>query len=148
MGTAGEFQAMIVLDTNVLSAVMRDPADPVVVEWLDDQPVASIWTTAVTVFEIAAGIARLPNGRRRRDLTAAFERLVEGHLEGRVAVLDGESARAAAAINTEREALGRPVDPRDCMIAGIVRSRRATLATRNRRDFDDIGVRLVDPWAR
>ncbi len=139
---------MIVLDTNVLSALMRRQSDPTVVAWLDRQPSESVWTTAVTVFEIRFGLELLPSGRRRQQLEDAFSRAVEEDFQDRVLPFDQEAAREAATRAAERRAAGKPVDFRDIEIAGIVSARRATLATRNVRHFKDLGVALVDPWAR
>jgi toxin FitB len=137
---------VIVLDTNVLSALMRRNIDPIVVAWLDDQPAESVWTTAVTVFEIAFGLEILADGRRRRQLEDAFARLLEDDLEGRVLPFEQSAAQEAASIAARRQA-GRPIEIRDAQIAGIVAARRGTLATRNTRHFDDLGIALVDPWA-
>jgi predicted nucleic acid-binding protein len=138
---------VIVLDTNVLSALMQREPDPAVVAWLDRQPSDSVWTTAVTIFEVQFGIALLASGRRRRQLEEAFTRAVEEDLEGRVLAFDREAGREAAGRAAQRRAAGRPVDFRDIEIAGIIAARRATLATRNLRHFRDLGIALVDPWA-
>jgi toxin FitB len=139
---------MIVLDTNVLSALMRREADPAVVGWLDLQPSESVWTTAVTVFEIRFGLELLAPGRRRRQLEVAFSRVLDEDFEGRILPFDHEAAREAASRAAERRAAGKTVDFRDVEIAGIVSARRATLATRNARHFMDLGIEMVDPWAR
>ena len=139
---------MIVLDTNVLSALMRREADPAVVAWLDLQPFESVWTTAVTVFEIRFGLELLAPGRRRRQLEEAFSRVVDEDFQGRILPFDHEAAQEAASRAAERRAVGKPVDFRDMEIAGIVSARRATLATRNARHFQDLGIELVEPWAR
>ena len=138
---------MIVLDTNVLSALMRRDVEPIVVAWLDDQPPESIWTTAVTVFEICFGLEILTEGRRRRQLEDAFDRLLEDDFEGRILPFERTAAQEAAAIAARRRQAGRPVEIRDAQIAGIVTARRATLATRNTGHFNDLGIVLVDPWA-
>jgi len=138
---------MIILDTDVLSALMRRRPDPVAVAWLDGQPVESVWTTAITVFEIRFGLALLAPGRRRRQLEDAFGRALAEDLEGRVVAFDQDAAREAAARAAERWIAGRSVDFRDIEIAGVVAARRATLATRNTRHFQGLGIRLVDPWA-
>ena len=132
---------MIVLDTNVISAVMRREPDPVVVAWLDRRPPESIWTTAVTVFEVHFGLELLAPGRRRRQLEEAFARALEEDLEGRVLPFERTAAREAALIAARRRRAGRPVEVRDVQIAGIVVARRATLATRNTRHFEDLGPR-------
>lgn len=138
---------MIVLDTNVLSALMRREADPVVVAWLDTQPPESIWTTAITVFEIRFGLEILTNGRRRRSLEDAFAKALDQDFDGRVLPFDQTAAEAAAAIAAEQRRAGRPVEIRDVEIAGIAAARKATLATRNTRHFEGTGIALVDPWS-
>lgn len=138
---------MIVLDTNVLSALMRREADPVVVAWLDTQPPESIWTTAITVFEIRFGLEILANGRRRRSLEDAFAKALDEDFDGRVLPFDQTAAEAAAAIAAEQRRAGRPVEIRDVEIAGIAAARKATLATRNTRHFEGTGIALVDPWS-
>lgn len=139
---------MIVLDTNVLSALMRREPDPAVVSWLDGQASESVWTTAITVFEIRFGLELLAPGRRRRRLEDAFNRAVDEDFQGRILPFDQEAAREAASRAAERRAAGKPVDFRDVEIAGIVSARRATLATRNVRHFQDLGIGVVDPWAK
>jgi len=139
---------MIVLDTNVLSAVIRREADPSVVAWLDRQPAESLWTTAVTVFEIRFGLELLAPSRRRRQLEDAFTRALEEDFEGRILAFDHEAAREAAGRAAERRRAGKAVDFRDIEIAGIVSARRATLATRNARHFQGLGIEVVDPWAK
>jgi toxin FitB len=138
---------MIVLDTDVLSALMRRELDQTVVAWLDEQPSESVWTSAVTVFEIQFGLQLLAAGRRRRSLEAAFEASLAEDLDGRVIPFDEEAAHEAAVRAAERRTVGTPVDFRDMEIAGIVASRRATLATRNVRHFQGLGIKIVDPWA-
>ena len=139
---------MIVLDTNVLSAVMRREPDPIVVAWLDRQPSESLWTTVVTIFEIRFGLELLAPGRRRRQLEGAFTRAVEEDFQGRILPFDQEAAQEAARRAAERRAAGKSVDFRDIEIAGIVSVRRATLATRNIRHFQSLGIGVVDPWAK
>lgn len=137
---------MIVLDTNVLSALMRTAPEPQVVRWLDHQPAESIWITSVTLFETRLGLALLPRGRRRQSLESAFDRLLEEDLENRVLDFDGAAANEAAALAAALQRAGRPVDMRDTQIAGIVLARRAALATRNVGHFQDLSVTVLDPW--
>ena len=137
---------MIVLDTNVLSALMQKAPEAAVVQWLDHQPADSIWITSITLFEARFGLALLPSGRRRRALEAAFARLLEEDLQNRVLDFDSAAATQAAGLAAERQRAGRPVDLRDTQIAGIALTRRATLATRNLRHFQDLDVPVVDPW--
>src|SRR5450631_4486908 len=138
---------MIILDTNVLSALMRTAPEVSVVAWLDDQPAESVWITSITLFETRLGLALLPIGRRRQKLEAAFALLLKLDLENRVLDFDSAAATEAASIAAERQKAGRPVDMRDTQIAGIALARRATLATRNVRHFADLKVPIVNPWA-
>ena len=138
---------MIILDTNVLSALMRTVPEASVVAWLDRQPAESIWITSITLFEARLGMALLPTGRRRQKLEAAFARLLKEDLENRVLDFDSAAAAEAASLAAERQKAGRPVDMRDTLIAGIALVRRATLATRNVLHFGDLKIPIVDPWA-
>ncbi len=138
---------MIILDTNVLSALMRDEPDPGVVTWLDAQPTESIWTTTITIFEVRTGLELLDPSRRRQRLESAFEQLLAGDLDGRVLAFDTAAAAASGTLVAQRQRAGRSIEIRDAQIAGISLARKATLATRNVRHFKDLGVRLVDPWA-
>ena len=138
---------MIILDTNVLSALMRTLPEALVVAWLDRQPAESVWITSITLFEARLGLALLPTGRRRQALEAAFARLLKEDLENRVLDFDSAAAAEAASLAAERQKAGRPVDMRDTQIAGIALARRATLATRNVRHFGDLKIPIVDPWA-
>ena len=137
---------MIILDTNVLSALMQQQPDAHAAAWLDRQPAELVWITSITLFEARYGLALLAASKRQQDLQQRFEKLLQDDLENRVAEFDASAAAQAAHIAGERKARGRPVDMRDTFIAGIVLSRRATLATRNLRHFDDLPVNLVNPW--
>ena len=138
---------MIILDTNVLSALMQQQPDVQAAAWLDRQPAESVWITSITLFEARYGLALLASGKRQTDLQQRFEQLLRDDLENRVLPFESNAAAEAAIIAAERKARGRPVDMRDTFIAGIVLARRATLATRNLRHFDDLPVNLVNPWA-
>ena len=137
---------MILLDTNVLSAMMRAAVEPAVERWLDAQPAESVWTTSITVFEIRFGLKLLAPGRRLEQLDMAFRRAIDEVLGGRVVAFDTTAAETAAAIAAEQQQRGRTIEIRDVQIAGIAKVRRATLATRNTRHFEDLGITLVDPW--
>ena len=137
---------MIILDTNVLSALMRQVPEAPVVAWLDRQPTESIWITSITLFEARLGLALLPKGRRQQTLEAAFARLLEEDLENRVLDFDSAAATEAASLAAQRQKTGRTIDMRDTQIAGIALARRATLATRNARHFENLNVPVVDPW--
>jgi predicted nucleic acid-binding protein len=137
---------MIILDTNVVSEIMRPKPDARVTRWLDRQPRVSVWTTSVTVFEIRFGLETMPIGKRQASLAALFERWLVDVAEQRIAIYDEAAARAAASLAAQREKRGRPGELRDTMIAGIVLASRATLATRNGKHFDDIAKSVVNPW--
>jgi predicted nucleic acid-binding protein len=137
---------LIILDTNVISALMQGVPEPLVVEWLDRQPAESVWITSITLFEARLGLALLPKGRRQQTLETAFEQMLADDLEGRVLDFDRAAAEAAAKLAAERQRKGRPVDIRDTQIAGIVMARRAKFATRNIKHFADVGAEIVNPW--
>lgn len=137
---------MILLDTNVLSALMQREPDQAVVAWLDEQPSESVWTTSITVFEVRMGLELLADGRARRRLEKEFDRLLGDDLDGRVQLFDRAAADAAGTIAAERQRAGRTVEIRDVQIAGIASARKATLATRNVHHFEGLGIHLVDPW--
>jgi len=136
---------MIVLDTNVLSALMRQTPDSRVIAWLDNQSRTSVWTTSITVLEVRFGLQIRAAGKRRTQLLQAFENLLDtmGH---RIAAFDDDAAGRAAELMAARQRRGRPVDLRDTMIAGIILARHATLATGNMRHFEDLTVPVVNPW--
>lgn len=138
---------MIVLDTNVLSALMRAEPDAAVIDWLDRQPADSVWLSSITVFETRFGLALLPKGRRRVTLHQAFERVLAEDLANRVLDFDSMAAATAAHLAADRQRAGRSVDLRDTMIAGIALARRATIATRNTKHFEGLDVPIVNPWA-
>jgi predicted nucleic acid-binding protein len=136
---------MTILDTNVLSALMRQTPDEKVVAWLDDQPRTSIWTTSVTVLEVQFRLQVMPAGQRRSALMLAFESVLD-KIGNRVAAFDVPAAQQAGDLMASRHKKGRPGELRDTMIAGIVLAQHAALATRNTAHFDDIPVTLIDPW--
>lgn len=138
---------MIILDTNVISALMQQQSDPVVVAWLDEQPAESIWITSITLFEARYGISLLMQGQRKADLQHRFDLLLQEDLEDRVLPFDDYAAAHAAELAAQRKERGRPVDMRDTFIAGIALAKRATVATRNLPHFDDLTVAVIDPWA-
>lgn len=139
---------MIVLDTNVVSELMRREPEHAVVRWLDRQPRESVWVSSITVMEIWAEIRAMEPGARQRSLTSGFERFLAELLDGRVAMFDAESARCAAELVAEGRKSGRVVDKRDTMIAGVVIARNARLATRNERHFVAIRPSVVNPWTQ
>jgi len=136
---------MIVLDTNVLSALMRNVPDPSVASWIDRQPQSSIWTNSITILEIQTGLQIMSPGKKRVSLSEGFERLLD-RIDHRIAAFDEHAARLAAELTGLRQKKGRAGDLRDTMIAGIVLAHRASLATRNLAHFADISATVVNPW--
>ena len=136
---------MIILDTNVLSALMQAAPDPRVVAWLDRQPRTSIWTTSITILEVQFGLQILAAGKKRSALLQAFEAML-GKIDHQIADFDSAAAQRAGDLMAARQKKGRPGDLRDTMIAGIVLARNAALATRNIAHFSDIPAVVVDPW--
>ncbi len=136
---------MIVLDTDVVSELMRPSRDPAVVTWLGQQTRGSLVTTAITVAEIRFGLARLPDGRRATELRQLADEVL-GAFPGQVLPFDTAAAALYDDIAAARERGGRPVDALDAQIAAICRAHSDSLATRNTRDFVGNGVELVDPW--
>ena len=139
---------MIVLDTNVLSEVLRANPEARVVEWLSDQPRASIFTTTITRGEILYGIRVLPAGKRRDGLWNAATKIFDVDFDGQVLSFDSAAADDFAEISAARRAAGRPIAQFDAQIAGITRSRGAQLATRNVSDFEKCGFEVIDPWGK
>jgi predicted nucleic acid-binding protein len=136
---------MIVLDTNVLSALMRQTPDKNVIVWLDKQPRTSVWTTSVTILEVRFGLQIMPLGKRRSLLIQAFEGVLD-KIGYRVAPFDAAAAQHAGDLMASRQRRGRPGELHDTMIAGIVLAHHATLATRNITHFEDLSVPVINPW--
>jgi toxin FitB len=136
---------MIVLDTNVVAELMRATPAPAVLAWLRQTSSTGLYTTSVTVAEIRYGIARLPDGRRKRDLHQAADEIFAA-FPHQVLPFDLAAATAYADLVAGRERDGNPISGFDGQIAAICRSQAATLATRNTKDFAETGIVLVDPW--
>jgi len=137
---------VIILDSNVLSELIRGTPDSTVLAWVDSQPASELATTAINAAEMLYGVARLPDGRRKAQLDAAVAALVREDFRGRVAAFDASAAGHYAAVASERERRGHPIAAADAQIAAICRARGAALATRNTKDFEDSGIALINPW--
>ena len=137
---------MIILDTNILSALMQKNPDAAVISWLDGVPTESVWITSVTLFEARYGLALLPEGKRRKALTEIFVQIVADDLDGRVLLFDQAAAEEAAQLAAARRKNGHTVDMRDTFIAGIALAKKATIATRNTKHFSDLQVDVINPW--
>lgn len=136
----------VLLDTNVVSELMRPVCSPAVLSWLSKQTAAHLYTSSVTVAEILYGIEVLPHGQRRRELLEGAERMLTKVFAGRILVFDEPAARSFSQLAAGRRRQGRPISEMDAQIAAIARVHNATLATRNTADFEGCGVRLVNPW--
>ena len=137
----------VLLDTNVVSELLRPSPNPAVEGWVAGRQAADLHFSAVSEAELRYGVALLPAGRRRDALALAVEAILREDFEDRVLPFDSEAAREYVDIAASRRTAGRPVAPADCQIAAIARSRDLTIATRNVRDFADMEIELVDPWA-
>lgn len=137
---------MIVLDTNVVSELLRPAPATQVETWLSAQDGATVYFTAVGEAELRYGVAILPPGRRRTALSRAIEGILEEDFRDRILPFDRAAARAYAAIAAERRATGRPISQFDCQIAAIVRVYEAAVATHNTGDYEDCGIEVIDPW--
>jgi predicted nucleic acid-binding protein len=137
---------MIILDTNVLSELMKPGPSPQVTRWIAKRRATELFTTSITEAEILLGIELLTKGKRRDGLLLAVERLFAGLLAGRILGFESDAARFFSKIVAHRRALGRPIGHADAQIAAIAGTRGAKLATRNVADFSDCGVDLVNPW--
>ena len=137
---------MIVLDTNVVSEVLKPQPDARVVAWMESLT-DDVAITAVTLAELLAGLRRLPEGKRRADLTAAVETAIRPYRDTRAIIaFDVVAAPRYAEILAARERAGLPIPTGDAQIAAICRAHDATCATRNTKDFVHTGIALIDPW--
>lgn len=137
---------MIVVDTNVVSEAVAERPSAKVLDWLGRVPAAELFTTAITEAELLFGVALLPLGGRRRLLETLIARVLSEDFAGKILPFDSAAAQAFPEIAIARRRLGRPISEPDARIAAIARSRGASIATRNTKDFADCGVALVDPW--
>ena len=137
---------MNLLDTNILSEVMRPAPEPAVEQWLAAQPDASVFISAITEAELRYGAALLPSGKHRATLTAEIEGMLKEDFRGRILLFDSSAAQAFEILASERRQAAKPISQADAQIAAIARSRGAPLATRNAEDFDGYGIEVINPW--
>jgi predicted nucleic acid-binding protein len=137
---------MFLLDTNVLSAMMKEAPEPRLAAWVAGQRASSLFTATVCQAEIFAGLAVMPHGRRRRGLEVAALAMFEKDFAGRVWPFDAAAALEYGAIFVLRREAGRPIATMDLMIAAIARARGAAVVTRDAGGFAGCGVGVVDPW--
>ncbi len=137
---------MFLLDTNVVSELLRPSPEPAVETWVEDRRATDLYFSAIGEAELRYGIAILPAGRRQAALASAIEAILREDFVDRILPFDSDAAREYADIAAARRSAGRIVPPADCQIAAIARSRGMAVATRNVRDFEGIEVEVVDPW--
>jgi len=137
---------MIILDTNVLSELMRPKPSPRVVAWVAKQPASELFTTAITEAEIFYGMALVAKSKRRERLLAAADAMFAEDFAGRILSFDSDAARVFSKIAAQRRTLGKPISHADAQIAAIAKAQGAKLATRNVGDFGDCDLDVLDPW--
>jgi toxin FitB len=137
---------VIVLDTNVLSEIMRAKPDPMVLAWLDAQAPEDLWLNSVVAAELLFGVARLPEGARKQRLAQAVSAMLEQDFAGQILSFDLGAASVYAVMLAERERIGQSMAMADAQIAAICLSRDAVLATRNSKHFEGLGLALINPW--
>ena len=137
---------MFLLDTNVISELMRAEPSPTVLGWFGAHDAADLFISAVTEAELRAGIAYLPEGQRRDRLQLAVDAMIDQDFQGRILPFDTIAARPYAQIAAQRRAAGPPIAEADCQIAAIAMAAGAPVATRNVKDFEGSGVQLINPW--
>ncbi len=137
---------MIILDTNVVAELIDAAPSEAVSRWFVQSPAVEMYVTAITEAELFYGTARLPEGRRKRDLEGTLERIFRLRFKDRVLSFDSAAARNFGDIIVARKRLGRSFDYPDAQIAAIARSQGATVATRNVGDFEHCGIEVINPW--
>jgi predicted nucleic acid-binding protein len=137
---------MFLIDTNVISELMRATPAPSVLNWFSTQDPSTLYLSAVTEAELRTGIAILPAGQRRESLKAALDATIAEDFEGRVLPFDTDAAKTYAEIAAGRRSAGRPIADADCQIAAIARAAGIPVVTRNTRDFDGCGIDVINPW--
>ncbi|VVS99931.1 VapC ribonuclease Y4jK [Roseovarius sp. EC-HK134] len=137
---------MIILDTNVISELLRPAPEPKVEQWLSAQDGLNVYLTSISEAELRYGLAIMGNGKRRAALVDAVDSILREDLAGRILPFDSNAAQSYAAISAARRSAGRPIAQADCQIASIAHTRGASVATRNTPDFEGCDIDLINPW--
>lgn len=137
---------MIIVDTNLISELLRPEPEPRVEQWLSEQDGLSVYLTAISEAELRYGLAVMPAGKRRTALTDAVDHILREDMAGRILPFDSAAAHSYAVIASARRAAGRPIMQADCQIAAIAHAHGAPVATRNTPDFEGCGIDLINPW--
>jgi toxin FitB len=137
---------MVIVDTNVISETSKPNPSSAVLRWLDTQPSDELFTTATVIAELAYGCERMPNGRRKQLVWASLEAVILEDFPGRILPFDTVAALEFGSLFAMRQAAGHPIIVGDAEIAAVCLANGATLATRNTKDFEGLGIRLINPW--
>ncbi|NEP09220.1 MAG: type II toxin-antitoxin system VapC family toxin [Symploca sp. SIO2C1] len=137
---------MIILDTNVISELMREAPNQAVAEWIASHKSFHLALTTISIAEIQRGLARLPKGKRRTELESNFSSFIKQAFSGRIYTFDEDAAYTYGNVSMQRETIGLHADAVDMMIAAIATSQNASIATRNVKDFEECGVHIINPW--
>lgn len=138
---------MILLDTNIVSAVMAPSPPSEVLHWLEVQETSNLYLSTISLAEIGYGLALLPESRHRRDLQERFGKFIAQAFQQRILAFDEQAAYLYGEVMGHRQHLGRPLSSLDGQIASIARAHHQMIATRNVRDFEECGVDLINPFA-
>lgn len=138
---------MVILDTNVISEIIKPVCHPNVANWFTSQASDTLHVSTITEAELLYGVECLPTGRRRDELRILVEKIMRERFAGKVLAFDSGAARNCARIAAARRSAGRPIGYADCLIAGIARSRGAAVATRDASGFEGCGIQVLDPWS-
>lgn len=137
---------MILLDTNVVSEIFKPRPDSQVARWVAAAPIQDLYVSSITTAELLYGLAILPDGRRKRDLAAVIQSFLSESIANPIQSFDDRDASAYAMISAHRLRIGRRIRELDAQIAAIALTRGLEIATRNVRDFEECGVKIIDPW--
>lgn len=137
---------MILLDANVVSEGLRPRPSLAVKDWIDSQPAALLYLCTPVLAELRFGMDRLAAGRRKEDLRRALDEIENDTFRDRILPFDIAAAKEYGRLSADRQRRGRPIDVMDGLVAAIVRSQNAVLATRNVSDFEDVGIELINPF--
>lgn len=137
---------MIIIDTNVISEMMKPSPLTAVLDWFNEQEAVSLYLTTITIGEIGYGIRALPDGKRRRSLTEGFEALLKAAFEFRILDFDEAAARRYGDVMGDRKKIGRPLASLDGQIIAIAQANGCAVVTRNVRDFEGCGLTMINPF--
>jgi toxin FitB len=138
---------MVIVDTNVISELMRNQPHPSVLQWMDSQLVLDLYSTAITAAELRAGVAVMPSGKKRVELAQKMRQLFDEEFRNRILPFDNTCATHFAEVIAQRQEIGRPISDTDAMIAAICLAHDAAICTRDVGGFEFCSVNIINPWA-